>query len=127
MIIKDLIGKPYVNKGRGDGGYDCFGLVLEVLKRFGYEVGDVDYEKSNELTFSMNYKKVIDTLQGFTEQKGQPKESDVIIFFDDKGRGVHCGVMLSRNTFIHCDKFGVNVARLETFYRRYWRIYKWQW
>lgn len=35
--IDDLIGKPYKEKGRGAGGYDCYGICIEVGKRFGVE------------------------------------------------------------------------------------------
>ena len=33
--ITDLVGKPFLHCGRGPDAYDCFGLVLEVLRRVG--------------------------------------------------------------------------------------------
>ena len=34
-VYADLIGKPFLWRGRGEGGLDCFGLVLEMFKRTG--------------------------------------------------------------------------------------------
>ena len=33
--VTDLVGKPFLHCGRGPDAYDCFGLVLEVLRRVG--------------------------------------------------------------------------------------------
>lgn len=38
MNYTDLLGKPYKHGGRGVGGYDCYGLVIEIYKRLGLEV-----------------------------------------------------------------------------------------
>ena len=36
--IDDLRGKPYKQKGRGPDGFDCYGLCMEVSRRFGVEL-----------------------------------------------------------------------------------------
>ena len=36
-MIADLIGKPYLDRGRGPCAYDCEGLFLEVQRRRGYQ------------------------------------------------------------------------------------------
>lgn len=33
--MHDLIGKPFVDGGRGPEGYDCYGLVMECYRRNG--------------------------------------------------------------------------------------------
>ncbi len=45
--LDDLIGKPFVDGGRGPDFYDCWGLASEVFRRFGivipdYRVGALD-------------------------------------------------------------------------------------
>jgi cell wall-associated NlpC family hydrolase len=42
MKYDDLIGIPFVDGGRDKNGYDCFGLVLELLERQGYDIQDYD-------------------------------------------------------------------------------------
>lgn len=40
MRVSDLIGAPFVDGGRGPEGYDCWGLVCEVFRRYGVELPD---------------------------------------------------------------------------------------
>lgn len=35
MQIDDLIGKPFVDGGRGPDEYDCYGLAMELFRRAG--------------------------------------------------------------------------------------------
>jgi cell wall-associated NlpC family hydrolase len=39
-IYADLVGKPFVEGGRGPYGYDCLGLALELQRRQGRPVDD---------------------------------------------------------------------------------------
>ncbi|QFZ84628.1 hypothetical protein GFK26_18550 [Variovorax paradoxus] len=41
-LYADLIGKPFLWRGRGEGGFDCFGLVLEMFKRAGQDMPEWD-------------------------------------------------------------------------------------
>lgn len=43
MDIEDLLGKPYKEHGRGNGGYDCYGIAIEVERRLGHYLRDVLY------------------------------------------------------------------------------------
>ena len=45
--VSDLIGMKYKPHGRGDGGYDCYGLTLEVERRFGVNMPDFEYEETD--------------------------------------------------------------------------------
>ena len=39
MNYTDLIGVPFVNRGRDKNtGFDCYGLVKEVFRRYGYTI-----------------------------------------------------------------------------------------
>ena len=55
MDFTDLIGTPFANHGRDvKQGLDCYGVVREVYRRYGYDVPeyDADYkdmERINEL------------------------------------------------------------------------------
>ena len=37
-MIEDFLGKIYQENGRGPDGYDCYGVCIEVCKRFGVEL-----------------------------------------------------------------------------------------
>lgn len=51
----DLIGVPFKNRGRDlKSGFDCYGLVMEVFKRYGYKIPEYtadfdDVAKVNDL------------------------------------------------------------------------------
>ena len=42
MIIDtdQFVGVPFVNRGRGPEGYDCWGLVMRVFEEYGIELPD---------------------------------------------------------------------------------------
>lgn len=39
-LYSDLVGKPFVNDGRGPDAYDCVGLLLEMQRRLGHVGAD---------------------------------------------------------------------------------------
>lgn len=43
-LYLDLIGKPFARGGRGPDAYDCWGLMLEVLRRMGHAPNDYPSE-----------------------------------------------------------------------------------
>ena len=42
MMFDDLIGKPFETNGRGPGGYDCYGLCLEVCHRLNIKLPELE-------------------------------------------------------------------------------------
>ncbi len=42
--VSDLIGVPYKDNGRTLEGLDCYGLAIEVERRFGKELRDAVYD-----------------------------------------------------------------------------------
>ena len=43
MNFNDLIGVPFKNRGRDiQDGFDCYGLVKEVYRRYGHEIPEYD-------------------------------------------------------------------------------------
>ncbi len=124
--IDDLLGIPFKMHGRDKNGFDCYGLVIEVSKRFGHKMVDMfyDYDKEN------NLQKLDDNTYNITKGSGLiktdiPDTSDVLLFFDNKNRTTHIGVYLSNDNFIHCDGDGVHISKLSTYFRK-WSAYKWQ-
>lgn len=126
IVIDDLLGIPFKIHGRDKNGFDCYGLVIEVSKRFGHQMVDMfyEYEKTN------NVKKLDDNTHNIIwgnhlVKTDVPETSDILLFFDNKGRTTHIGVYLSDDNFIHCDGNGVHVSKLSSYYRK-WSVYKWQ-
>lgn len=128
ITISDLIGKPFANKGRGEKGYDCYGLAIEVSKRAGHNLEDVIYDVSKENVFNDNCPAVEasmkDRVRRLTSDE-VPMETDLVVFLDAKGRSVHIGVMLDSDKFIHCDRTNTHIARLSSYFRKNRRIYRW--
>lgn len=37
-LVSDLIGKPFLNGGRGPAEYDCWGLTVAAMQRYGWSL-----------------------------------------------------------------------------------------
>ena len=100
VSVKDLIGVPYKIHGRSkEEGFDCFGIDIEVYKRNGKYLPDVNYEHPEE------YENV------FLEEQGKVRYEKVdnavelcIIVFRVRGEPRHTGVYLGNGLFIHSTK-----------------------
>ena len=63
MRYDDLLNVPYKAHGRGDGGYDCYGLVVEMCRRAGtplrdpYKVADLPSERVNDYIGGVNVRR----------------------------------------------------------------------
>lgn len=128
MRVDDLIGARFSVHGRSlKDGFDCYGLAIEVSRRYGHELPDLEYMKSDEYTMNTNYESVLTKLGD--EIKKIPcedvSEGDLLLFQDAKGRSTHIGVCLGNGRFIHCDIGGVRVSRIE-YYGRKFGAYRWQ-
>lgn len=124
IFIEDLLGVPYKLHGRDIRGYDCYGLVIEVLSRFGFPLSDLHSYTKETLTecFKKETSKVIKVCK--LKKVLEPEESDILLFVD-KGIGTHVGVYLEKNKFIHCDSLGVRITNLNN-YHKTWEAYRWQ-
>ena len=126
VFLDDLYGMPFKIHGRGNGGFDCYGLVIEVERRIGRTMADLYEEYTKE-----NYLERLDqNTKGFIQKMNlvktdRPSFGDIIVFLE-KGKSVHVAVYLERDDFIHCDGRGVGIDNLRKYYRRDWEIYKWQ-
>lgn len=115
----DLIGTPFANRGRDiKTGVDCYGLVMEVYRRFGYNIPEYtadydDIEKVNEL------------IVGETSIKSNWKKANIeampvpcllaIRFGVPPGVVNHTGVYIGDGKFIHIrENIGVCVDRVNS-------------
>lgn len=94
LDYSDLIGVPYLTNGRTkEEGFDCYGLAIEVEKRFGKTLIDVVYQDHNirlsdEFAPLLNIKKT-DSIIG-----GTLLEIHI-------GEELHIGVAINKRDFIH--------------------------
>lgn len=126
VFIDDLLGVAYKAGGRTKAGYDCYGLVIEVLRRFGFDMSDLfsDYSKEkSEMLIANEYHCVIN--KDKLVKKEQAEEGDILLFFDDRGRACHIGVYLTSDKFIHCDSLGVRITKFSTYYKKA-EVYSWR-
>lgn len=125
VFIDDLLGLSYKVGGRDKSGFDCYGLAIEVLRRFGFEMSDLFTTYKKEDTTNLlteNYQVVVkkDSLL----KKENAEEGDILLFYDDKGRACHLGVFLKNDSFIHCDSLGVRISKLSTYLKKA-EVYTW--
>ncbi len=99
--VKDLVGIPYRHHGRDSAGMDCYGLVIEVLKRIGKNLPDVFYpdtEIETNKTILKNLEEII------PNTKLEKPEEGAVVEILVMGQPSHAGVCLGDGTFIHSIK-----------------------
>lgn len=104
--VSDLIGVKYQGFGRSkETGFDCYGLAIEVERRFGKELRDVIYsdhsvELSDALAPTLNVKTT------------NLMEAGTIIEIHIKNE-LHIGVALNDSEFIHATtNQGVKISKI---------------
>ena len=120
MEIRDLIGIKYTDGGRTkEEGFDCYGIVIEVLRRAGIEMPDIDYETAED---AEGYGKAIGT--GRFERIGH-LEPLCILALTVNGQPTHCGVYLGEGKMIHStQREGVTVCNVQRWTNRIAGLYK---
>lgn len=123
--VDDLLGIPHTKNGRDvHTGLDCFGLAMEVEKRFGHTLIDLeDFKDENKVVqdFEQDYKKLVN----LQEIKKPENPSDLILFKDIKGISTHIGVYLGDDLFIHSPNSFVKIDKLSRYNHIIGRVYKW--
>ena len=111
-MLNDLIGKPFKDRGRGEDGYDCWGLVLEVFKRYGINLPDFDI---SAYAHKMVAKKVDEEKNKSCWKKLDKPEVPSICIFGKGGFVHHLGVYIGNGKFIHSlIGKGVQIDRLSS-------------
>ena len=96
--VSDLIGKRYKPHGRGDSGYDCYGLTLEVEKRFGNILPDFEY-KETDGKMEACFKETLE--EGALKKIDGYVPGAIILLQNMQGMKTHIGVYIGDGMFIH--------------------------
>lgn len=115
---EDLVGKPYTEGGRGPEGYDCWGIVMECLRRQAIRVPD-PFARQDQLRVKLDQRAAdatdwIASLFGDWRRTEEQVIGSVLAFRDQDGDAVHVGVLVEPKRFVHaCKRTGVALVRLE--------------
>ena len=104
--INDLIGVPYKDHGRSLDGMDCYGLAIEVMRRYGYKLNDVEYnnhdlELADENAPTLNVTPIDQVREGAILEMQTNNE-------------LHIGVCISKKEFIHMTRTGCRINQIGT-------------
>lgn len=122
-VYADLIGAPFVWRGRGPNGFDCYGLVREMLVRTGTPMPEQDTPPEMAAVASLV---ALEFAAGRWKPCG-PRAGVMVLFhmpvvIDGKRHlaTTHCGFMVNSFEFIHAweQSGGVTVERLHDWERR---------
>jgi cell wall-associated NlpC family hydrolase len=113
VFLDDLLGLPYKRGARGPKAFDCYGLCLEVCRRAGVVLPDVETPPNQE-----QRNEVFDATKKVWERLRKPQPWCLAAF--QIGHRWHAGVVLPGCTeFIHVTA-GINVSR-SRLDKPYWR------
>jgi len=108
----DLIGKPYKANCSGPDYYNCFGLVMEIYRRMGVELPNV-----NEIV-DFDYKGIDDEFARNLPlyiKLTSPYPGCIIAFKMTKEFVTHVGVVLDHCNMIHIRRgIGVSITRFDS-------------
>lgn len=105
LDVIDLIGIPYKLHGRYKDGMDCYGVAIEVERRLGKELRDVNYESTDKYLAEEN----APTLNVKPTDKIQVGTILEMTLHNE----LHIGVVVSKSTFIHATiNQGVRISRI---------------
>lgn len=115
-LYADLIGREYMEDGRGNPGFDCVGLLLAICERRGLRVPAYPSLAGALALALQDWRKV-----------GAPNPGDAILI-RYVGPPWHVGVVIAGNLMLHAQsKQGVVVERFDTpkWCRRVEGFYRW--
>jgi cell wall-associated NlpC family hydrolase len=128
--LHDLIGIPFVNRGRDPKiGLDCFGLAREAMRLFGYDIPDFDVSCFDVPSIHAIYDK--QRARWAWQKVDSPEPGDLIVMYLDPrypDQVSHVGVCIGNGRAIHTlIKRESHLIRLDD---PYWKIqcrefYRW--
>jgi cell wall-associated NlpC family hydrolase len=116
--LTDLIGTPFVNRGRDiHTGFDCYGLVKEVFRRYGYEIPEYDMQYNYDDMCRVN-ELISGNIKNYPwKEIREPKAPCLIAMRFGSPEGVvnHTAVYIGGGRFIHTrERIGVCIDRLSS-------------
>ncbi len=98
--LNDLIGKPFHEDGYGPDNYSCYGLAVEVFKRFGIDIPKINIsvcasKKASQKAIEENLVKSWQPTKIITPPTG------IVIKSTDPAFANHIGVYIGAGRFIH--------------------------
>lgn len=112
ILTDDLIGKPFVDGGRGPKEFDCWGLAIEIFKRIGYNIPNftVGAFKPEEIDKCIKEQRV------YWKAIKEPQVGCLILMRLGRHQFVnHCGIYLGNGLFIHTrEKLGCCIDRINS-------------
>ncbi len=97
--LADLVGKPFADGGRGPEAYDCWGLALEVFRRYGVELPDYRIGAYDSAAIYGTYQR--EKRRWIEIRAGEPPVPALIFMRFNAAVGNHVGVYLGAGRFIH--------------------------
>lgn len=120
IYYNDLLGAKYKPHGRGDGGYDCYGLVLECCKRAGTPIKDPfqKYEHlpvGSEMLYINDYNNI--------KEINAPKTGAIAEC--KTGENLHVAYMVTPQLALHITQKGCRVTHIRALNSiRYYEVIK---
>lgn len=123
--IRDMIGKPYKEHGRGPDGYDCYGIAVEFYSRAGIRFPDVFYSDHDQEGLCGEIKVAV--MSGLPARRIDVPEYGCLVEME-LGGSPHVGVYLGGGRLMHATRnIGVCVQDVTCYGRLvkgYWRVCK---
>ena len=126
-MLKDLIGIPFVDRGRDRGGMDCWGLAMAAMRHFGRDVPDFDVSCFDTRSINGIYERERGTWMTVCD----PEPGDVVAMRIDASHPdmvQHIGVYIGSGRFIHTlKKRDSHIVRMDDPYwsRKIVGCYRW--
>jgi cell wall-associated NlpC family hydrolase len=109
----DLLPVPFVDGGRSLTGFDCYGLSMEMYRRFGIELPD--YKICCEDASAVNTQINNSRLEWVKCEGELPVPCLVVMQISGTAFCNHTGVYLGNGKFIHTrEKVGVSIDRIDS-------------
>ncbi len=122
--LRDLIGKPFRLHGRGPDAYDCYGLAIEVLRRYGKTLPDAYYQDASRENNAL-------VIADYIATHCMPlvdswREGDLIVI-RVAGKPSHIGVYIGDGMYIHSSRSsGVKIESVTSIRSKVEGCYRWE-
>ena len=98
--LDDLIGIPFLNRGRNIDGSDCWGVVMLIFARYGIQLPDIRVSCFDSLKINQK----IDDQRTYWKRLDEPEEPCLVVLRTDPNNPRWCchnGVYVGDGYFLH--------------------------